>query len=153
MTRINAGVRLRHLTDEHLLAEHREIKRLPSVYQKRKESPKGFKGLPETFTLGTGHVLFFIDKGAYTAGRYMMIHEECLDRGFKVENYFENWRVYNNADDDFIFNDYIPTFGAIEKVKERISERLMNSKKKCWHYYGKPITKQQAVKLLITGEL
>ena len=29
MTRINSGIPVKSLTDEHLLAEHREIKRLP----------------------------------------------------------------------------------------------------------------------------
>ena len=34
MTRINCGVAVEQLTDEHLLAEHRELKRLPSVDDK-----------------------------------------------------------------------------------------------------------------------
>ena len=30
MTRINSAISVRRLTDEHLLAEHREIKRVPA---------------------------------------------------------------------------------------------------------------------------
>lgn len=33
-------------------------------------------------------------------------------------------------------------------IIERITERIMKSPKKVWHYYGKPITKEQAIKLL-----
>lgn len=29
MTRINSAINVKYLTDEHLLAEHREIKRMP----------------------------------------------------------------------------------------------------------------------------
>ena len=34
MTRINSVIPVRNLTDEHLLAEHREIKRLPYCLHK-----------------------------------------------------------------------------------------------------------------------
>ncbi len=152
MTRINSSINVRYLTDEHLLAEHREIKRLPSVYKKRLDSGKGFKDDPMKFTLGKGHVLYFVSQGAYTAGRYLSIYEECLNRGFNVENYFNNWNVYNSDDTDFIQNDHIPSIEEHEMVVERITDRLLNTKKECWHYYGKPIPKEDAVKLL-KGEL
>ena len=87
MTRINSSIKVRLLTDEHLLAEHREIKRLPTFYKKRINSGKSLLNLPKEFTLGTGHVLFFIDKGAFTLKRYLEIHNECLTRGFNVEDY------------------------------------------------------------------
>lgn len=150
MTRINSGIRLKLLTDEHLLAEHREIKRIPSVYKKRLDNGRGFKNLPTQFTLGTGHVNYFIDKAAYTLGRYMMLHEECKERGFDVEDYSKNWEVYNSNDNDFIYNDHIPSLKEYELMVERITERLLNTKKSYWHYYGKQITKEQAVKLLKT---
>ena len=150
MTRINSAIRVRLLTDEHLLAEHREIKRLPSVYTKRKESKLGFKNLPKDFTLGTGHVLYFIDKAAFTAGRYLDIHDECISRGFNVENYFENWKVYNSEDNDFILNDHMSTKREYNLLVERITERLIGSKKPYWHYYGKKLSKEEAVKLLNT---
>jgi deoxyribonuclease (pyrimidine dimer) len=65
MTRINSAIKVKFLTDEHLLAEHREIKRLPYAYKKRIETGKGFKDIPKEFTLGTGHVLFFINKNKF----------------------------------------------------------------------------------------
>lgn len=140
MTRINSAIRVELLTDEHLLAEHREIKRIPSVYVRHTSTP-----IPKKFTLGKGHVLFFIDKAAFTAGRYELIREECIKRGFSVENYFNNWKVYDSSN-----KDYMSTLEEYDLLIERISDRLMNSKKPYWHYYGNQISKEQAVTLLKT---
>lgn len=142
MTRINSSINVKNLTDEHLLAEHREIKRLPSVYKKRIDTNRSFNDVPSEFTLGTGHVLFFVNKGTFTLSRYIEIRNECIKRGFKVEDYRKNWLVYH------IFNDYTPTDKEYNLLVERISDRLFNSKKEYWHYYGKKITKQESIKLL-----
>ncbi len=61
MTRINIGVNVKCLTDEHLLAEHREIKRLPYCLDKAIKLGSINK-IPDKFTLGKGHALFFLDK-------------------------------------------------------------------------------------------
>lgn len=132
------------LTDEHLLAEHREIKRLPSVYKKRIESGSGFKNIPKEFTLGTGHVLFFVDKNKFTLDRYRDLHDECLRRGFEASDYSNNWLVCGAH-----FNDYISTDEEYKLLVERISDRLMNSKKEYWHYCGQRISKEEAVKILV----
>ena len=71
MTRINAGIPVECLTDEHLLAEHREIKRLPDVI-KRWENSKRRTPPPSKFTLGKGHVLFFLYKQKFILERYIM---------------------------------------------------------------------------------
>ena len=144
MTRINSAIHVRRLTDEHLLAEHREIKRLPYAYKKRIETGKGFKDIPKEFTLGTGHVLFFTDKNKFTFERYKQIHEECLKRGFEPSNYEENWLIC----DDKHFNDYTPTIKEYGLLIHRITERLLGSKKQYWHYYGKQISKQEAIDIL-----
>lgn len=149
MTRINSAIQVKRLTDEHLLAEHREIKRLPSVYKKRLDSGKGFNDIPKQFTLGTGHVLFFIDKNQFTFNRYLDIHSECTNRGFKPVDYSENWTGMYMPH----WNDYSPTIIEYGLLMHRITERLLNSSKKYWHYFGKQITKEQAVKLLNTGEI
>lgn len=120
MTRINAGIPVETLTDKHLLAEHREIKRIPNLIK---------KGLlsnidqPSKFTLGKGHVKFFYDKQLFLYKRYLQIHLECLKRNFNVSD-------YSNAWDDIpseLNNDYTPTEEAIFLLKERIKERLSKS--------------------------
>ena len=50
MTRINSAIPVKCLTDEHLLAEHREIKRLPYNLQKSIKSGS-IKRIPNKFTL------------------------------------------------------------------------------------------------------
>lgn len=142
MTRINSAIKARLLTDEHLLAEHREIKRLPGVYRKRLESGRSLLDLPKEFTLGTGHVLFFINKGAFTLNRYIELNLECIRRGFNVEDYRKNWEVYG------VYNGHTPTEKEHQLLIERITTRLLNSSKKEWHYCGKPISKEDAVNLL-----
>ena len=62
MTRINIGIPPKQLTNKHLIAEHREIKRIPNVISKGKYN---LKSIPPEFTLGKGHVSFFYDKLQY----------------------------------------------------------------------------------------
>ena len=62
MTRINCGIPPCELTDKHLMAEHREIKRIPNCIKKGRYS---MTGQPEVFTLGKGHVKFFYNKLKY----------------------------------------------------------------------------------------
>ena len=59
MTRINAGIPPAELTNKHLIAEHREIKRIPNCIAKGKYK---MEGIPDKFKLGTGHVKFFYNK-------------------------------------------------------------------------------------------
>lgn len=143
MTRINSAINVRRLTDEHLLAEHREIKRLPYCLGKAIASGS-VKSIPEKFTLGTGHVLFFLNKMEFVWQRYCEIYTECNQRGFSVDWYHNNFvglpREYSNG--------YTPTNEERKLLIKRISERIIQSKKKAWHYFGKEITKEQAVKLL-----
>jgi hypothetical protein len=139
MTRINSAINVKNLTDEHLLAEHREIKRLPALYLKTNKT-----NIPKHFCLGTGHVKFFLNKFKFTYNRYVDIYNECLARGFNVEDYRQNWFIININD----FNDYQTTPNEYNLLIERITDRILNSKKKCFHYYGKSINKQEAIQFL-----
>lgn len=84
MTRINAGIPPKQLSRQHLLAEHREIKRIPNMILSGKAK---VVNIPKQFTLGKGHVKFFYDKVAFLFKRYMAIRLECLKRGYNVEDY------------------------------------------------------------------
>lgn len=149
MTRINSSINVKRLTDEHLLAEHREIKRLPSAFLKRVESNKGFDDIPKNFTLGEGHVNFFLDKFKFTLLRYFSIRAECLSRGFSVSDFSSGWTDVVGHD---FWKNYTPTEIENKQLTIRIAQRLMNSPKPHWHYKGKQITKQQAVRLLLYCE-
>ncbi len=148
MTRINSAIPVNCLTDEHLLAEHREIKRLPYCFERAVESGSIGK-IPDKFALGSGHVLFFLDKFGFVRNRYMEIHEECKCRKFNVEDYLENFeRLFVDANKQFL-KDYEPTEEERLMLVERISERIMKSSKRSFHYCGKAIPKTEAVQLLI----
>ena len=117
MTRINVGVKPKELTNKHLLAEHREIKRIPNCIKNGKFS---MKGQPEIFTLGTGHVKFFYDKIGYLRKRYLLLYNECINRGFNVTNFI-------NAFDEIpiqYMNDYTPTKNDRNIILNRIQEKL-----------------------------
>ena len=143
MTRINSAIPVKNLTDEHLLAEHREIKRLPWCMDNAIETGSIYN-IPDKFTLGKGHVLFFLDKQRFICSRYIAIREELIKRGFKVTNFVCNWAGI----EPIYYKDYTPTSEERNLLIERITERIMNSPKKCFHYYGKAISKEQAVEIL-----
>jgi len=122
MTRINVAIKPIELTDKHLMAEHREIKRIPNCIAKGRYN---MKGQPSEFTLGTGHVKFFYDKLGYLKTRYESLYAECIKRGFNVQYYGDAWsNIPNN-----LMGDYTPTNRDREIILERINERLSKTKK------------------------
>jgi deoxyribonuclease (pyrimidine dimer) len=125
MTRINIGIPPKKLSDQHLLAEHREIKRLVNWDK---------KSIINKFTLGKGHVLFFSDKHLYIYNRYCELYDECLKRGFKVTNYKVNWEGLRYK------NDYNPSNDDIKIIKERLSDRIENAKCSLTYYKEKVST-------------
>lgn len=148
MTRINSAIPVEHLTDEHLLAEHREIKRLPAALSKADRSKIK---IPEKFCLGTGHVKFFFNKMSFVFNRYLMLYKECKRRSFNVQYYGDNWFLDDDIFKSF-WHGYTPTKEEKQLLITRITERITNSKKPYFHYYGKQITKQQAIHLLQYGQ-
>ena len=147
MTRINSAIPVHCLTDEHLLAEHREIKRLPYCLRRSLESSNSLVSrIPKEFVLGRGHVTFFLDKMQFTLKRYQQLHEECLRRNFKVADYSNNWHGIEPK----YMNDYTPSSVERSLLVERITQRLAESPKSCWHFAGRPITTEDAIEMLST---
>jgi len=64
MTRINL-IDPKYLCDQHLIAEIKEINQLSGSFRKSLSSKNGIdlNKISTTFTLNTGHVYFFYDKG------------------------------------------------------------------------------------------
>ena len=117
MTRINAGVDPSELTRQHLLAEHREIKRIPNMVLNGRI---GLDNIPDEFSLGRGHVKFFVDKLGYLLTRYSAIRDECYKRGYRVEDYSGAW----NGIPEVLMGQWIPTEEAIQLIRDRIADRL-----------------------------
>jgi hypothetical protein len=116
MTRINVGIPPSNLSTKHLIAEHREIKRIPNVVRSGRFS---MDGQPKEFKLGTGHVKFFYDKLGYLKRRYISLYEECINRGFKVTNYINAW----DGIDVSYMGEYQPTDMDVSIIIQRIKER------------------------------
>ncbi len=95
MTRINAFIPVEDLSNKHLIAEHREIKRIPNHVAKH-FSKMSLSKIPKQFTLNTGHVTFFFDKGLYTYERYEQLYKECKRRGFNVTYFGHAWDIYKS---------------------------------------------------------
>lgn len=116
MTRINL-VPPEELCDQHLLAEHRELTRIPNAVARGKFS---LTGQPEDYKLGEGHVRFFFNKLDFLHKRYAALHAECLARGFKVQNFWPQ-DLPPQAD---LWQDYVPTDAALAASRARIRERM-----------------------------
>ena len=117
MTLINVGICPTELTDKHLLAEHREIKRIPNCINKGRYN---MDGIPNKFKLGKGHVKFFYNKLEYLFLRYVHLYLECKYRGFNVQNYSKAW---DNLPKELL-NHYKPTKRDRLIVQQRINEKL-----------------------------
>lgn len=117
MTRINVGVDPSELSGPMLIAEHRELKRIPNQVKQGKFS---LQGQPQTFTLGPGHVKFFYDKLGYLKERYELLYAECLRRGYQVTWFGGAW----DGIDPCWMGAYQPTPEAEALVRARIQERM-----------------------------
>lgn len=116
MTRINL-VPPQELCDQHLLAEHRELTRIPNAVARGKYK---LDGQPDDYKLGSGHVRFFFNKLLFLEKRYHALHSECLSRGFNVQNRWPD----NLPQDNSLWQDYQPTAQALAANRTRIAERM-----------------------------
>ena len=116
MTRINAGIPPKQLSRQHLIAEHREIVRIPNTIKSGKAK---IADIPEMFTLGKGHVKFFYNKLKFLHKRYEQLYAECRRRGYNM-TYFGD--AFNKLPSD-LYKDYKPTKEAIALIEARIKER------------------------------
>lgn len=148
MTRINSAIPVENLTDEHLLVEQKELKRMPHHLQRY--LAKGWMNrMPSKFTLGRDHTLFFCNKMKFIFYRLLGISSELRRRGFDVDDSASTFRYLQSTD---YWNDYEPTIEERDLLIEKIISRIAESNRKIFHYYGKPITKEEAIKLLQRDE-
>lgn len=136
MTRINASIKPKELCDQHLLAEYREITRVPT--QAKNWYEKGMKdALPEDFRLGSGHVKFFYDKIKYLHLRFLSLKEEMIKRGNEVNIDDDRFLLLK---DTKLYNDWQETKESRTLLQDRIMERL---KGKTIKYYKEKISHEK----------
>ena len=149
MTRINL-IDPRQLTDQHLMAEYRE---LPMVMGSLRRSLVSKKGLPTPgaeYTLNAGHVKFFYNKGEFLERRYDALIAELRDRDFKLDpNRKADFSVFVN---NGLYHDWTPTKQAFEINKQRIIERI-NAKPDWYRYLGYRITESPMFLVVVNPSL
>jgi len=123
MTRINI-ISPSELTDQHLIAEYREIFMVAGSLKRTLNSKNGFveSKVPKNYTLNSGHVYFFYNKGKYLYKRYSLIIKEMKYRGFKPDDnrkFPKEIFIENN-----LFNDWEPNQNDIKLIKKRIKEKI-----------------------------
>ena len=106
MTRINI-IEPNELTDQHLIAEFREIFMVGGSLNR---------------TLNSGHVYFFYNKGKYLHRRYQELITEMKRRGFKPDN----TRVFPTSvfKDNGLYNDWTPNIEDYKIIRERIQQNI-----------------------------
>ena len=123
MTRINI-ISPSELTDQHLIAEYREIFMVAGSLKRTLISKSGFveSKVPKNFTLNNGHVYFFYNKGKYLYKRYNLIIKEMKSRGFKPDEnriFPKDIFIMNN-----LFNDWEPNQSDIKIIRKRINKKI-----------------------------
>ena len=130
MTRINL-VEPSELTDQHLIAEYREIFMVAGSLKRTLTSKTGYRQskVPKRFTLNKGHVYFFYNKGKYLHKRYKALIQEMKSRGFKPDSK----RVFDKTIfvDNNLYNDWMPMIEDYKIIRQRIDERI--SAKPDWY--------------------
>lgn len=132
MTRINL-IDPHELTDQHLVAEYREIFMIGPALQRTIHSKRGLdlNRIPKKFTLNTGHVLHFYDKGLYLFNRYQDLRREMVKRGMKPD-ITRHFNVSHWPRE--LFNDWAPTEDDMNVVRCRIQKRI--SQRPGWYRHN-----------------
>jgi len=123
MTRINL-VQPEELSNQHLVAEYREIFMVGSALQRSLKSPnwnKTKQTLPEEYTLNAGHVKFFYNKGKYLHKRYLELAKEMRRRGMKPD---KERKFKREQWPDDLYNDWQPKDKDLIIIRERIREKI-----------------------------
>lgn len=117
MTRINV-VPVEELCDQFLFAEFRELTRIPNGIRDGKLKTE-YRDAPLHYTLGTGHVKFFVDKLGWLKQRYDQLHRELLYRNYKVTY------IWPDSLPKYAKHlQYEPTQDALAINRERLKVRL-----------------------------
>ena len=134
MTRINL-IHPEKLSDQHLIAEYREIFMVGSALQRSLKSSNWIKTkatLPKQFTLNKGHVKFFYNKGKYLNNRYLKIIDEMKNRGMNPDPK-RKFKTYQWPKE--LYNDWVPSKYDLKIIQKRIEEKL--NQKPDWYRWTK----------------
>ena len=139
MTRINV-VDPVVLTDQHLMAEYRELPMVMGSLRRSLSSKNGLPKIPDKYTLNAGHVTFFYNKGAWLKRRYAALVEELVSRGYNLDqSRVADFSIFSK----FLDNDWSADTDAVNINSARITERIL-SKLHWYKYCSEPVVKLQS---------
>lgn len=122
------------LTDQHLLAEYNELNMVAQSFRRSILFKRGKDNLPKRFSLNSGHVKFFYDKGEYLYRRFYSLKGELKKRNFRVKMDFKNYWLSKPE----FFNDWKPNLQDFRIISERIENKI--KLKPLWYkYHRKPL--------------
>lgn len=130
MTRINV-IPVQELTDQHLMAEYRELPMVMASARRSLASKNGWQSskVPDKYTLNKGHVYFFTNKKEFLWKRFNELITELRIRGYKInpEDRVIDWSIFDQIPQVV----WSPTPECLEINIERIRERI--SQKPNWY--------------------
>ena len=123
MTRINLVPPI-ELTDQHLIAEYREIFMVAGSLRRTLLSKNGYdeSKVSKKYTLNKGHVYFFYNKGKYLHKRYLDLISEMKSRGFapmEARMFPDKIFINNN-----LYNDWVPDNDDLLLIRKRINQKI-----------------------------
>lgn len=128
--RINV-INPKYLTDQHLVAEYREMKMITYYYIKSAGKIGGIDAtkISNSYVLGQGHAYMWYDKFGYVEKRFRVICDEMRDRGFKCDFDKLNYSGIPQS----VFGDFTPVKDDIKVNLDRVLIRL--KKQPEWYSY------------------
>jgi len=138
MTRINV-VDPEMLTDQHLMAEYRELPMVMGSLRRSLKSKNGWQPskVPKEYTLNHGHVYFFTNKKTFLVKRFNALVYDLIHRGYCVNPTERriDWGVF----DEVPQIEWEPSDVDVKTNALRITERILQ--KPYWYRYkGTPLT-------------
>lgn len=128
------------LTDQHLIAERRELRMIPPLLQKKfdKQGQDLRQDIPAQFTLGTGHMNFWLDKIQFLEQRFISLTGEMIVRGFNPDKSLMI-NTYLAEKEGFYKTNWKPKSQDIKVSAERIYSKILE--KPHWYkFFSLPIS-------------
>ena len=123
MTRINT-IDVNLLSDQHLMAEYRELPMVHGSLRRTLKSANGFQlsKVSPVYTLNAGHVYFWYNKKKFLFDRFNQLINELTFRNYQLNPHQRNidWNVF----DSVLQIDWKPTIKDYAVNLERIIERI-----------------------------
>lgn len=130
MTRINC-IPVTELVNQHLLAEYRELPRVFTLASDAIDNNRSVD-IPNKYTMGKGHVLFFYNKLMFLYIRWIQIRQELIARGYTLDMsiYDSILDTVRGLESHPWWNNWIPTQEDMDVNRERIALRLIDMEKR-----------------------